>query len=262
MTWVVKGALFVALAFALAACVSEIPREENTPVVVATATIQPATATATATATAVSIPEPAATAFAKPADTPVPVSVPPTPTTPIIIEPTSAPKTTLSLMLDVRGPEDKSTVQTDGVIVHGIASHGSQVTVNGISASLNEEDRFSTLVNLEPGDNQINITASNGSEQASKTINITSVMLPPQPFFLLVTQPEDQSITSASQIPLGGRTIPGAVVSVNGVSVPVDSVGIYSTMLSLDEGPNIIDVLATNSDGELLSTIIAVIYRP
>ena len=56
--------------------------------------------------------------------------------------------------------------------------------------------------------------------------------------------------------------MPGAVVSVNGVSVPVDPVGIYSTVLSLEEGPNIIDVLATNVDGEVLSTIIALIYRP
>jgi len=232
---------------------------------VATATIQPVAPTATtASVPDVSVPEPTATVVAKPADTPVPIPVPPTPTptTPIITEPTSTPEAIVALTLDVRGPEDGSTVQTDGVIVHGIASHGSQVTVNGISTSLNEDGRFSALVDLEPGDNQISITASNGSEQTSKTINITSLVLPPQPFFLLVTQPQDQSITSASQIPLGGRTIPGAVVSVNGVSVPVDPVGIYSTMLSLDEGPNIIDVLATNSDGEVLSTIIAVIYRP
>jgi len=258
LNWVVKGALFVAVVFALAACVKELPREENTPVVVATATTQPATPTATA----VSVPEPTATAVPKPADTPVPVSVPPTPATPITTDPTATPVVIVTLELDVRGPEDGSTVQTDGVIVHGIASKGSQITVNGVSTSLNEDDRFSTLVDLEPGENQINIIAFNGSEQTSKTINITSLVLPPQPFFLLVTQPEDQSITLASQIPLGGRTIPGAVVSVNGVSVQVDPVGIYSTMLSLNEGPNIIDVLATDSDGEVLSTIIAVIYRP
>jgi hypothetical protein len=258
LNWALKGALFVALAFALAACVREIPREENTPVVVASATTQPATPTATA----VSVPEPTATADPKPADTPVPVSVPPTPIAPITPDPTATPEAIVTLTLDMRGPEDGSIVQTDGVIVHGIASKGSQVTVNGISTSLNEDDRFSMLVDLEPGENQINITASSGSEQTSKTIKITSLVPPPQPFFLLVTQPEDQSITSASQIPLGGRTIPGAVVSVNGVSVPVDPVGIYSTMLSLNEGPNIIDVLATDSAGEVLSTIIAVIYRP
>ena len=44
--------------------------------------------------------------------------------------------------------------------------------------------------------------------------------------------------------------------------ISVDAVGIYTTSLTLVEGPNIIDVLATNVDGEVLSTIIAVIHRP
>lgn len=256
MTWVVRGALFVALAFALAACVKEIPREEQTPVAVAptaTATVQPAAPTATA-----SIPlAPTATAIVRATDTPT--TAPTVTTQP---EPSPTPEQTISLMLDVRGPEDGATVQTDGVVVHGFASRGAQVNVNGAPADLDENDRFSTQVILTPGDNEISITATNGSEQTSTTLNITSLVLPPQPFFLLVTQPQDQSIASSSQIPLGGRTAPGAVVSVNGVSVPVDPVGIYSTTLLLDEGPNIIDVLATSVDGEVLSTVIAVIYRP
>lgn len=251
MNWVVRGALFVAVAFVFAACVREVPREENTPVA-PTATSQ----AVSPTATTVSAPDPTATPRPPVVNTPVSTQTTPTP------EPTATPEPAQSLKLDVRGPENGAIVQTDGVVVHGFVSDGTQVNVNGQSTGVNDEGRFSAQVDLTPGVNEIRITASNGVEQASETLTITSLVLPPQPFFLLVTQPQDQSIVSAAQIPLGGRTIPGAVVSINGVSVPVDPVGIYSTMLALEEGPNIIDVLATNVDGEVLSTIIAVIYRP
>ena len=93
-------------------------------------------------------------------------------------------------------------------------------------------------------------------------MRVTSAVLPPQPFFLMVTQPEDQSVVSQSPIMLAGRTSAGSVLSVNGVAVPVDSLGIYSIQITLDAGPNIIDVLATSGDGDVLSAVIAVIYRP
>ena len=262
MNWAVRGALFIAFVFVLAACVKEIPRED-TPAA-ATATSRPVVPTATsvsATPTTVSTPAPTATPVVQPTNTPIPV-ITPTATATSVFSPTATPDVPMPLNLDVRGPEDGATVQTDGVVVHGFAPTGSQVDVNGTPVQLDENGRFPTQVDLSPGDNEILITASNGLARASTTLHITSLVLPPQPFFLLVTQPADQSIVSTAQIPLGGRTVPGAVVSVNGVSVPVDAVGIYSTVLSLEEGPNIIDVLATNVDGEVLSTVIALIYRP
>jgi hypothetical protein len=51
-------------------------------------------------------------------------------------------------------------------------------------------------------------------------------------------------------------------VSVNGVNVPVDVLGIFSTTVRLEPGPNIIEVVATDTDGRVLSSIIALIFRP
>jgi len=254
LTWAVRGALIIALAFALSACVKEVPRDDKP-------TVSPTSQSVVPTGIAVTTPEPTTNPVIQATNTPV-QDTSPVPTKTSGLDPTATPYPPLLLNLDVRGPEDGATVQTDGVVVHGFAPQGSQVEINGGSVSLDENGRFSSQVDLNPGDNEIFITASKGAALASETLHITSLVLPPQPFFLLVTQPEDQSIISAVKIPLAGRTVPGAVVSVNGVSVPVDAVGIYATTLSLDEGPNIIDVLATNVDGEVLSTIIAVIYRP
>ena len=116
---------------------------------------------------------------------------------------------------------------------------------------------------MAPGINLLTIVASDGiGNQKAVQLNVTSLALPPQPFLLLVTEPEDQSIVSDSQIRLSGRTGPDAITSVNGVSVDVDVLGFFSTIITLDPGPNIIDVVATDNDGSILSTIIAVIYRP
>ena len=78
---------------------------------------------------------------------------------------------------------------------------------------------------------------------------------------LLVTEPQDQSVVSQENIRLSGRTGPEAIASVNGVSVSVDRVGIFSTVITMEPGPNIIDVVATNDDGQVLSAVVAVIYR-
>jgi len=39
-------------------------------------------------------------------------------------------------------------------------------------------------------------------------------------------------------------------------------VGNFSTLVALEPGPNIIDVVSTNSDGQVMSAVTAVIYRP
>ncbi|MCH8992825.1 MAG: hypothetical protein IIA44_13900 [Acidobacteria bacterium] len=65
-----------------------------------------------------------------------------------------------------------------------------------------------------------------------------------------------------STIRVSGRTGTEAVVTVNGVSVLVDEVGIFVADVTLQPGPNLIDVVATDADGRILSTVIAVIYRP
>ena len=111
------------------------------------------------------------------------------------------------------------------------------------------------------GVNEIEVVAADSSGKRESRV-LTVTLLPPLPFYLVITEPEDQTIVSRSPIRLFGRTGPDAVASVNGVSVPVDELGIFSAMLTLVPGPNIVDVVVTNTDGQVLSKVIAVIYRP
>ena len=129
--------------------------------------------------------------------------------------------------------------------------------------AVDENGRFQAEVTLVLGANLIDVTAEDAmGNRESKALTVTSIALIPLPFFLVVGEPQDQSIVSDNPVHLSGRTIPGAMVSVNGVSVPVDELGIFSTSVRLQLGPNTVDVLASSPEGDLLGQVIAVIFRP
>jgi hypothetical protein len=67
---------------------------------------------------------------------------------------------------------------------------------------------------------------------------------------LTLTSPAADGVTRTALLTVSGFA-PGAVsVTVNGVSVPVDSVtGAFSTVITLSPGPNTIDVIATDAAG-------------
>lgn len=214
-----------------------------------------------------------------PIDTPTPVVVvvtatpavvpTPSPSAPAVVDPTAADDTggangaAIGGLLDVRGPPDGATVQTDEVVVHGFAAADAQVAVNGQAVELDDEGRFRQAVGLSPGVNGIKVAAAApDGQRANITLTVISLALPPQPFFLLITQPENQSVAAQPSIPLAGRTTPGTVVSVNGIALSVDAAGVFSTTVTLEAGPNIIDVAAIGAAGETLQETIAVIYRP
>jgi len=247
-----------AMLLMLAACVQEVGREGTaTPplptALPATPTLMPAftpVPTNTTTPTPTASPTVAPTRIPTRAPTPTPA---PTPTE----EPAPA------LTLELRAPLDGSMVRSDAVVVHGVTTPESLVDIAGVAAPVGPDGRFQVEITLSPGINIIRVVATDSEgNQASSVLNITSLALPPQPFLLLVTEPESQSIVSEPLVRLSGRTGPEAILSINGVSVLLDELGFFFTMLSLEPGPNIIDVVATNNDGRVLSTVIALIYRP
>jgi hypothetical protein len=96
---------------------------------------------------------------------------------------------------------------------------------------------------------------------------ITSSPSPAQAaLFLTVTQPSDGAQVSTSSILVVGTTNPGAVVSVlvnDKVTIAdVDQNGAFSVAVSLEEGPNFIEVIASDQEGDEKSSTIAVIYIP
>lgn len=85
---------------------------------------------------------------------------------------------------------------------------------------------------------------------------------PPASFFLDVVEPQDELMVAASPIRVGGSTSPGAEVSVNGELIDVGEQGDFAAMVELEEGPNVIEVIATDYEGNEAYRILTVIYLP
>lgn len=82
----------------------------------------------------------------------------------------------------------------------------------------------------------------------------------PATFFLEVVTPKDEVVVQESSVQVRGRTVPDAVVSVDGQPVEVDSSGNFSATVTLENGPNSIEVIASDFRGNQQSIVLSLIY--
>jgi hypothetical protein len=79
--------------------------------------------------------------------------------------------------------------------------------------------------------------------------------------FLTLANPVDLDIElplDTAQLTVQGTTLPGAIVSVDGNLVDTDDQGNFATVAALDQGANEIEVVASDDQGNQLSTSIFV----
>ena len=110
-------------------------------------------------------------------------------------------------------------------------------------------------------------TSGCAKEEAIYTPTPTQVITPtPTVLLLQITQPIDGAQVSTSAVLVTGKTIPDAVVSASvddAVEIAnVDQNGNFSVTVNLEEGPNLIEVIASDLQGNEKSSTIAVIYVP
>ena len=80
--------------------------------------------------------------------------------------------------------------------------------------------------------------------------------------FIEIAEPADESVVSTDTIAVRGSTTADAVVSVNGAVVEVDAQGSFEAIVTLEEGPNLIEVVASDLTGAGESIDIVVVYIP
>ena len=84
----------------------------------------------------------------------------------------------------------------------------------------------------------------------------------PSELFLEITEPADESIVSQSIVTVRGLTTPDAILSVSGQTVDVDAQGGFAVEITLEPGPNIIELVASNLEGAEESALLSLIYIP
>ncbi|MEE8471236.1 MAG: Ig-like domain-containing protein [Dehalococcoidia bacterium] len=114
------------------------------------------------------------------------------------------------------------------------------------------------------------------SEEATPTPTPTSTPTPtpspaatpvptPTGLFLEVAELEDESVVDTASITVSGSTLPAATVSVSVNDeiqmADVSEDGSFNVTITLEEGPNLIEVIASDLEGNEVSTTLTIIYN-
>ena len=94
------------------------------------------------------------------------------------------------------------------------------------------------------------------------TLTPTPQPLLQETLFLEIAEPANESIVTTSPVIVNGKTTPDAVVSVNEKTAEVNAQGDFVVPVFVDPGPNLIEVVASDLDGNQETAILAIIYLP
>ena len=84
----------------------------------------------------------------------------------------------------------------------------------------------------------------------------------PAGLFLKITNLPKESVVRTGTVSISGLTTPDALVSVNGVLVDVDGDGAFMATVSLLQEPNLIEIIASDFQGNKVSAVLTIIYIP
>ena len=178
----------------------------------------------------------------------------------------STPITTTStpaegLTLELLAPQDGSGVETNGIVL-GITRADAVVGINGVPVEVASDGSFAYDLQLEEGINLVEVitrdlSGQTASEQVAVFLISTTAGLP----FSLFYPPDGLEVPVETILVTGGTRL-DAVVGINGTPVEVNALGIFSTTVTLDDGPNFIEVVATDIQGNVRFQTVAVFYLP
>lgn len=164
--------------------------------------------------------------------------------------------------LDLVFPQDGSILEVAAVRVLGITQTGVEAKVNGAVVEIRADGSFQSDLALDVGLNTINVVVTDQLGRSNSRNAAVFVVPATTPLPFNVFYPGDGIEVRQRDLPVSGVTKPDAVVLVNGISVEVNALGIYSAVVVLEDDTNLIEVVATDIFGNLRSQTIAVFYIP
>jgi hypothetical protein len=69
----------------------------------------------------------------------------------------------------------------------------------------------------------------------------------------------DMQVIAASPLVLIGQAIPDSVLTINENVILMDETGTFSIELPLEEGPNILEITASNTAGDQIEAVITIV---
>jgi hypothetical protein len=119
-------------------------------------------------------------------------------------------------------------------------------------------------ISSSPAISSVASSAQNASPAASLSVTETAIPVTEAPttLTLQVLSPQDEAVVNVPQVDVVGLAPMGAVVSVNDEILIVGADGQFSTPIALDEGPNVIEIVASDDNANETSLILTVTYEP
>lgn len=98
--------------------------------------------------------------------------------------------------------------------------------------------------------------------EAPPTLALPNTPTPAVKFTITLDAPHDGETTNVSPLLVTGTALPNAIVSVNDVVGVANGEGRFNLMVPLQVGPNVLEVIASQPDGQQSFVIVTVMYQP
>jgi len=85
---------------------------------------------------------------------------------------------------------------------------------------------------------------------------------PTSELWLQILSPLDEAVVDTPQVDVFGSASAGAVLSINDDIFIVGPDSQFKTTVTLEEGPNLIEIIASDENGNEMSVMLTVIYEP
>jgi flagellar hook assembly protein FlgD len=146
----------------------------------------------------------------------------------------------------ISAPLNDEWISESLITVAGAVPAGATLKVNGQEATVSEDGLFEREIILQEGDNILRIEATDDvGNVATQEIIIHRKTTPP----LLELNVENDATFQQAAVQIIGKTEPGAIVTVGGQVVTVSSLGEFQTTVNLQNGENLLQVVAQDQAG-------------
>jgi hypothetical protein len=166
---------------------------------------------------------------------------------------------TVPPLLVVTAPQDGATVAgADKVAVRGTTDPGASVTVNGTAAEVDTAGGFAVTAEV---DSQSQLLVQAVDPAGNVTRSTLTLAVDAEPPALSITSPAPFQSVYTTPLVVEGTTEAGASVTVNGFAALVQADGRFSASIArLEEGSNLITVVARDAVGNTVSKALSVTY--
>jgi uncharacterized protein YfaP (DUF2135 family) len=142
------------------------------------------------------------------------------------------------------------------------STSGKFIQINNLPIRVDPQGNFQHDLPLQQGVNLIEVEASDEFGQTSSQQLVVFSVEPTAGLPLTLLYPVDGLEVAEPSVPIVGLSALDAVVGINEIPTEVNELGIFSTSVNLEEGPNLIEVVAADLGGNVRFQTVVVFYTP